>query len=236
MADTDEFGLLSPSVLTMCLQRASRSFLDQQAQGTAITALQWNQPTLYDDQPVYDAFMDVFLQEAAGGDTCASIDPSDVFPDLHIADDRAAYIDQLNYARNRYLGLLLYAPRHLSASEVRAATSILEEVARAAQTYHAAFATPATLSVNTAPSTEGINNVFSDLALSPQTDHTTAPDTDTLGPSGRTGYQGSPAEAANSEATLPSIYEGTDELALFDLGPDIGSANVDGSLNFMQSY
>jgi hypothetical protein len=236
LADTDDYGWLSPAVLTLCLQQASRSFLGRQAQGTAITVPPSNGPPYSDDHPVYNAFMDVMLQEADGGGTYRSTDPNVVFPALNPPDDRLAYIDQLNYARNQYLGLLFHAPLHLSAPELRDVTSVLGHVASAANTYHAAFATSPALSINTQASAEGMNNVFSDLALSPQTDRTTAPDTNALGPSGRNDYHGSPLEAANAGATTTLPQNGTDDLAFFDLGPDIGGVDVNGHLTFGNGY
>ncbi|KAF3032072.1 hypothetical protein E8E12_000920 [Didymella heteroderae] len=181
---TDEHEWLSPAVLTLCLQQASRSFLGRQTQRTTVTAPLWREPSLSYDQSTYNAFLDVMLQEAGGGDTYTNTDPNVVFQALNPADDRVAYIDQLNYARNQYLGLLFHAPRHLSAQELRDVTSVLGQVASAAHTYHAAFTTPAALSVNTHASTDEMDHVFSDLALSPQTDRTTAPDINALDSSG----------------------------------------------------
>lgn len=171
------------------------------------------------------------LHEADGRETYTSTDPNVVFPALDPEDDRDTYIHQLNNARNQYLGLLFHAPRFLLPPEVAAATSVLAEVASAAQTYHAAFTTPAALSINTAPSTEGINNGFSDLTLSPQTDQTAATDLQPVSPCPlfeRAIAGGARVPTEHGQNDLAHVYDPP----LWNMGPDIGGDEFGGWLNF----
>lgn len=150
-----------------------------------------------------------------------------------LSDNRLFFIYQLYDAQTRYLQLLREAPRFLLPPEIANAISSIVAIVDIVGAYANASAA---LSINTQASAAGMNNVFSELTLSPQTDRTTAPDTNVLGPSGRNDYHGSPLEAANAGATTTLPQNGTDDLAFFDLGLDIGGDDVNGHLTFGNGY
>lgn len=184
-----------------------------------------NPQILVNDQQPYEALRDMMLHEAISQAASMGLEPVPILQG--VINTRLAFASQLNDAQTRYLQLLRDAPQYLLPPEIAAATSVLVGIVDIVRAYQTASMTPVAQSADTDLSASGINIVFSDLALSLQTDQTTLADTNMFGPSGRIEYQGSPLEATHAPDTvLP------DDFLFFDLGPETESADLDGSLNF----
>ncbi|KAF2623499.1 hypothetical protein BU25DRAFT_175783 [Macroventuria anomochaeta] len=239
---TGEEGFLPPAVVIQC---RPRSFLDGPSSGNLQGPPQPASMSLPStEQPIYDAVMHTMLQDAtrylpsgapaADLNTPRTNEPHPAVP----RSGQAAFQNQLFNAQSHLLGVLLDAPRYMSQQQIAAAVHFLQQIVDVVRAFQTASVVPAALTVDTQPSSQNPDNVFSEVALSPQTDRTTTTNVLPVSPSRLCEYGRSPVDGTyDRNAPLPMAH-GQNDLAhvfdppLFDLNFDMSDVDLSGYLNF----
>jgi hypothetical protein len=159
-------GFLPPGVFDQC---RPRSFLDERSMENPSTPPRSPTFDLPGHHTMYQAVQGLFIAEAS---QYLPAPHSDVAPSRLPDNQPAAYLNELERARIHYLGLVFNARRYMSSNDVSAVVQGLEAFVGIIREHHADAMSQAAPSMSTQPSNQGINSVFTNMTLSPQTDIT----------------------------------------------------------------
>lgn len=168
--DTDEYGFLPSGVVNQC---RPRPFLDERSLENPPPPPQSSTLGVPDHRSTYQAVQGLLLAEA--NRYLLALHSNMDQPQI-LDNESTAYMDELERARLHYLGLIFNARRYMSSDGVLAVVQGFEAFVSIIREHYAESIFHAAPSMSTQPSDQGINTVFTNMTLSPQTDLTNTTD------------------------------------------------------------